>query len=68
MIRNAGIQNLPSLMLETPGCWACEEIGALLAGVFCGVLFCMLGGFFCFFFFFPSSISCFLAEGKKEKG
>jgi hypothetical protein len=26
-------------MLDTPGCWACEEIGALLAGVFCGVLF-----------------------------
>jgi hypothetical protein len=26
-------------MLETPGCWAWEEIGALLAGVFCGVLF-----------------------------
>lgn len=25
-------------MLSTPGCWACEEMGALLAGVFCGVL------------------------------
>lgn len=31
--------HIPSLMLETPGCWAWEEIGALLAGVFCGVLF-----------------------------
>jgi len=28
----------PSLILATPGCWACEEMGALLAGVFCGVL------------------------------
>lgn len=25
-------------MLATPGCWACDEIGALLSGVFCGVL------------------------------
>ena len=25
-------------MLATPGCCACDEIGALLAGVFCGVL------------------------------
>lgn len=25
-------------MLETPGCWACDEMGALDAGVFCGVL------------------------------
>jgi hypothetical protein len=25
-------------MLGTPGCWARDEIGALLAGVFCGVL------------------------------
>ena len=25
---------LPSLMLATPGCWACEEMGALVAGVF----------------------------------
>ena len=29
---------LPSLILDTPGCCAWEEIGALLAGVFCGVL------------------------------
>jgi hypothetical protein len=29
---------IPSLMLATPGCWAWEEIGALLAGVFWGVL------------------------------
>lgn len=28
----------PSLMLATPGCWAWEEMGALVAGVFCGVL------------------------------
>ena len=28
----------PSLMLATPGCWAWDEIGALLAGVFWGVL------------------------------
>jgi hypothetical protein len=28
----------PSLMLAMPGCWAWEEMGALLAGVFCGVL------------------------------
>jgi hypothetical protein len=28
----------PSLMLATPGCWAWEERGALLAGVFWGVL------------------------------
>ena len=28
----------PSRMLETPGCWACDEMGAALAGVFCGVL------------------------------
>jgi hypothetical protein len=27
----------PSLMLATPGCWACDEMGALFAGVFCGV-------------------------------
>lgn len=25
-------------MLETPGCWACDEMGALFAGVFWGVL------------------------------
>lgn len=25
-------------MLDTSGCCACEEMGALLAGVFCGVL------------------------------
>lgn len=25
-------------MLATPGCWAWDEMGALLAGVFCGVL------------------------------
>lgn len=25
---------IPSLMLETPGCWAWEEMGALFAGVF----------------------------------
>lgn len=25
-------------MLVTPGCCACDEIGALFAGVFCGVL------------------------------
>ena len=31
-------RRLPSLMLAIPGCWACEEMGALLAGVFCGVL------------------------------
>ena len=31
-------RHLPSLMLAIPGCWACEEMGALLAGVFCGVL------------------------------
>ena len=30
--------SLPSLMLEKPGFWACEDIGALLAGVFWGVL------------------------------
>lgn len=28
----------PSLILATPGCCACDEIGALFAGVFCGVL------------------------------
>ena len=28
----------PSRMLDTPGCWACDEMGAALAGVFCGVL------------------------------
>ena len=32
--------NLPSLILATPGCWAWLEMGALLAGVFCGVLNC----------------------------
>lgn len=26
--------NIPSLIEETPGCWACEEIGAALEGVF----------------------------------
>ena len=26
------------MILAIPGCWACEEMGALLAGVFCGVL------------------------------
>ena len=26
--------NKPSLMLATPGCWACDEMGALVAGVF----------------------------------
>lgn len=31
--------DLPSLILATPGCWAWLEIGALLAGVFCGVLY-----------------------------
>lgn len=30
--------NVPSLMLDTSGCCACDEMGALLAGVFCGVL------------------------------
>lgn len=25
-------------MLATPGCWACDEIGAVAAGVFWGVL------------------------------
>lgn len=29
---------LPSLMLDTPGCWEWEEMGALFAGVFWGVL------------------------------
>lgn len=29
---------IPSLMLDTPGCWEWEEIGALFAGVFWGVL------------------------------
>lgn len=29
---------MPSLILAMPGCWACEEMGALLAGVFWGVL------------------------------
>lgn len=33
-----GYDNAPSLMLATPGCCACDEMGALLAGVFCGVL------------------------------
>lgn len=28
----------PSLILATPGCWAWDKRGALLAGVFCGVL------------------------------
>lgn len=32
------MRDAPSLILATPGCAACEEIGALLAGVFCGVL------------------------------
>ena len=29
---------LPSLMLDTPGCWEWEDMGALFAGVFWGVL------------------------------
>lgn len=33
-----GSKILPSLMLATPGCWAWEEMGALFAGVFWGVL------------------------------
>ena len=28
----------PSFMLATPGCCACDEIGAFCEGVFCGVL------------------------------
>ena len=28
----------PSLMVPTPGCWACDDMGAAFAGVFCGVL------------------------------
>jgi hypothetical protein len=26
------------MMLEMPGCWACDEMGAAFAGVFWGVL------------------------------
>jgi hypothetical protein len=29
---------IPSFRLDRPGCWALLLIGALLAGVFCGVL------------------------------
>lgn len=37
-------------MLETPGCWAWDEMGALLAGVFCGVLKFSGAGSVVFFF------------------
>lgn len=30
--------DVPSLMLLTPGCWARDDMGAALAGVFWGVL------------------------------
>lgn len=30
------------MMLLIPGAWACDEMGALLAGVFCGVLVSMV--------------------------
>ena len=37
-VRAVEFQNQPSLIGGTLGCWACDEMGALLAGVFCGVL------------------------------
>jgi hypothetical protein len=41
----AAASDKPSLMLEMPGCWACDEMGAAFAGVFWGVLEQDLGQF-----------------------